>query len=229
MKRIIILGAGGHAQVVADIIFAMSQSRADVIAAGFLDDDPCLWATSLLGIPVLGGLSTLREVSHDGILVAVGDNRTRARITRDLQACGETFFSAIHPRAVIGTGVRIGQGVVICAGVVVNTATEIGDGVVLNTGCTVDHHCRIGAFGHIAPGVHLGGEVAVGEGTFVGIGASVIPRRCIGAWAAVGGGAVVIRDVPDGLTVVGVPAGPIRKNKEKGGRGRRETAGNIAL
>jgi len=74
----------------------------------------------------------------------------------------------------------------------------------------VDHECEIGAFVHLAPGVALAGRVRVGEGAFLGIGARVIPGRGIGAWAVVGAGAVVLDDVPDGVTVAGVPARPLR-------------------
>lgn len=99
----------------------------------------------------------------------------------------------------------------ICAGVVVNTGSVIGADVILNTGCTVDHHNRIGDHAHIAPGVHMGGEVEVGEGALVGIGATVMPRKRIGAWSVVGAGTLVTRDVPDGVVVVGAPARVVRE------------------
>jgi len=78
--------------------------------------------------------------------------------------------------------------------------------ILLNTGCTIDHHNRIGDHAHIAPGVHLGGQVEIGQGALVGIGATVLPQRRIGAWSVVGAGAVVADDVPDNATVIGVPA-----------------------
>jgi sugar O-acyltransferase (sialic acid O-acetyltransferase NeuD family) len=211
VTRVLLIGAGGHAQVVADIVLEMARAGARVSAIGFLDDAPDLRGRCLLGLPVLGTISAIRHVPHDAVVVAIGDNRTRSKITLNLSAQGETFLSAVHPRAVLGSDVRVGLGTMICAGVVVNVAARIGDGVILNTGCTVDHHCTVGSYCHIAPGAHLGGDVLVEEGAFVGIGSSVIPGRRIGRWAILGGGAAVVRDVPDGEKVVGVPARPISR------------------
>ncbi len=205
MKRIIVLGAGGHGQVVADILLAMAQKANDLVVAGFLDDNPQLWDRTLLGLAVLGPPDALSKIAHDGVIVAIGDNKTRIRITSDLLARGECLVSAIHPHAVLGTDVQVGAGSMICAGVVVNAVTIIGQSVILNTGCTVDHHCMVGSYSHVAPGAHLGGEVTVGEGSLIGIGASILPCRRIEAQAIVGAGAVVIDDVPTACTVVGVP------------------------
>lgn len=206
MKRILILGAGGHGQVVADILLAIAKKTEEIIVSGFLDDNPKSRNQSFLGIPVLGSLQSLPSIPHDGVIVAIGENQTRARIAASLLARQEVLVSAVHPQAVIGTGVRIGAGSMICAGVVVNACTDIGEGVILNTGCTVDHHCVIGSYSHIAPGVHLGGEVIIAECALIGIGAIVLPHRRVGARAVVGGGAAVIDDVPADSRVVGVPA-----------------------
>ena len=92
------------------------------------------------------------------------------------------------------------------AGVIINCGSTIGENVILNTGCTVDHHNKIAAHVHIAPGTHLGGEVSAEEGVFIGLGASILPRTTIGAWSIVGAGACVIESVPPEQTVVGVPA-----------------------
>lgn len=216
MTRVIILGAGGHAQVVADVLLRARQAGANYEPIGFLDDDPRLTGTMILGLPVLGTIAQLTEFSHDAILVAIGDNEIRARIFEIARACGERAITAVHPAAVLASDVCLGEGVVICAGVVINTGTVIGNNVILNTGCTVDHHNRIGDHAHIAPGVHLGGNVTVGEGTLVGIGAIVLPGCTIGAWSVIGAGSVVTKNIPAYVTAVGVPARVIHRHKSGG-------------
>lgn len=209
--RVVIIGAGGHAQVVADILLRMYNASADIQPIGYLDDNPLLIGKRFLDLPVLGKVVELNQINHDAVIVGIGDNAMRQRIFEMVQRNGEQVAIARHPQAVIAPDVRIEPGSVICAGVVINTGSIIGANVILNTGCTIDHHCRVEDHAHIAPGVHLGGEVAVGEGALIGIGATVMPRCHIGAHSVVGAGACVTKSVPPGLTVVGVPAKPIQK------------------
>jgi sugar O-acyltransferase (sialic acid O-acetyltransferase NeuD family) len=205
--RVLIIGAGGHGQVVADILLAELRSGdTDTQPIGFLDDDITLHGCTFLGLPVLGSLAQVSRIEHEAVVVAIGVNRTRQRISQRLQAQGNRFVRAIHPAAIIGSGVEIATGTMVCAGVVVNTGAHIGQGVILNTGCTVDHHNHIADYSHIAPGVHLGGDVTIGEGTLVGVGATIMPQRRVGAWSVVGAGAAVIEDVRAGKRVIGVPA-----------------------
>ena len=211
-SSILIVGAGGHARVVADILLRAREASGSGEPLGYLDDEPNLAGQRMLGLPVLGAISEISEVDPDAALVAIGDNHRRAEIFNHLLELGQVIAAAIHPGAIVAPDVALGRGVMICAGAVVNTGAIVGDDVILNTGCTVDHHCRIGAHSHVAPGVHLGGNVSVGEGVLVGIGASVIPHRSLGDWAIVGAGAVVTRNFPAHVTVVGVPA------KETGGQ-----------
>ena len=211
-KGVLILGAGGHAQVVADILLRAHDAGTNCQPIGFLDDDPTLAGTAIMGLPVLGAIAQLSEFDHDAVIVAIGDNCTRARIFESVRARGERIVNAIHPVAVVAPDVRLGEGVMICAGVVVNTGTIIGDNVILNTGCTVDHHNRIGNHAHIAPGVHLGGNVHIGEGAFIGIGTVVIPGCSIGEWAMIGAGSVVTKDILPYATAVGMPARVIRRS-----------------
>jgi len=210
--RVLILGAGGHAQVVADILLRARDAGQPVIPIGYLDDDASLHGKGLLDLPVLGQTSALSRIPHDALIIAIGSNQIRKRIADALAATSETFATARHPAAIIAPDVQIGPGAMICAGVVINTGSVIGTHVILNTGCTVDHHSNIGSCVHVAPGTHLGGEVVIKEGALVGIGAIVVPRTTIGAWAVVGAGAVVTKSVPPGVTVVGVPARPLQKS-----------------
>lgn len=213
--KVIIIGAGGHAQVVADILFRGFEAKKDYQPIAFLDDDPALIGKVIMGLPLSGSIGQIGQCEHDAVVVAIGDNRARAGIFKAIRNKGERIISVVHPTAVIASDVRLGQGSMICAGAVVNTGTVIGDGAILNTSCTVDHHNIIEDFAHLAPGVHLGGDVHVGEGTLVGIGSVVIPRCSVGKWAVIGGGAVVIKDIPSYVTAVGVPARIVKRSESE--------------
>jgi len=204
--RVIIVGAGGHGRVVADIVCAMAEHVPGLSVAGFVDDDPMAWGATRLGLPVLGPVDQLTHLPHDAAIVAIGDNPTRADVCSKLLAAGETLFTAVHPRATVGRDVHIGAGVMVCAGAVINVSAEVETAAIVNTGAMVEHDCRLGAYTHVAPGTRLGGGVAVGEGTLLGIGSIVLPGRRIADWAIVGAGAVVVHDVTAHSTVVGVPA-----------------------
>jgi acetyltransferase EpsM len=91
-------------------------------------------------------------------------------------------------------------------GAIVNAKSNIGKHCILNTNSSVDHECVLGDFVHIAPAATLAGNVEVGEGSLIGMGAVVLPYVKIGKWCKIGAGAVVVKDVPDGKTVIGVPA-----------------------
>lgn len=210
--RVLIIGAGGHAQVVADILLRVEEQGGSIHPVGYLDDNPVLLGQKFLGLPVLGTVSRLSAIPHDAVIIGIGDNRTRARLFGSLRHQEEQVMSAVHPSAVLARDVRLGQGVMICAGVVVNTGTLIGDNVILNTSCSVDHHNRLGSHAHIAPGTHLGGNVHIGEGAFVGIGTAVIPERSIGDWAVIGAGSAVTKNIPPLTTAVGVPARVIKQH-----------------
>lgn len=209
--RVLVIGAGGHAHVIADILLQMKLCGSGLEPIGCLDDNPDLIGQQILGLPIRGSLTSLSTIAHDALVVAIGDNAIRCRVFSALEQKGECFVTACHPSAIVAPGVQIGPGTAICAGAVVNPGSVIGANVILNTACTVDHHNRIEDHAHIAPGVHLGGDVSVGEGALVGIGAIVMPRRRVGAWTVVGGGALVQNDLPNGVVATGMPARVVRK------------------
>lgn len=201
-SRVAIIGAGGHAKVVADAILASGMAR----PIGFFDDDPDLSGRSHFGLPVLGTTDRWKHHTLDMVAMGIGDNKARARQFEALKRAGVPIVTVLHPRATIGTGVSIGEGSVVFAQVVVNADAVVGENCILNTACTVDHDCVVEANAHLAPGTHLAGDVRVGTGAFLGIGAAVLPGRLIGEWAVVGAGAVVVRNVFPRQTIRGVPA-----------------------
>lgn len=213
--RVVIVGAGGHGQVVADCLLQSQGRNGGQIPIGFVDDNPKYRNRSFLSLPVLGTISELENIPHEGVVIAIGNNRVREQVVTRLANTGQTFVSVMHPSAIVAPDAFVADGAMLCAGCVVNPGSVIGAHAIVNTAATVDHHNQIGAFVHLAPGVHLGGDVSVGDGTLVGIGATVIHGIKIGKASVVGAGSVVIRDVQDGQIVVGVPARPIRDGRHK--------------
>lgn len=199
MSDIVILGAGGHGAVVLEI-----AQCAGFTVAGFADDDPQLAGASVLGYPVLGGRDILRAGAQ--VALAVGGNAARARLLRQSHENGWHLPVLLHPRATISRSALIAEGTVVMANAVINARAEVGPACIVNTACSIDHDCVVGGLAHIAPGSRLGGNVAIGDGSLIGIGASLLPRIEVGCWCVVGAGSVVTSNVPDAATVIGCPA-----------------------
>lgn len=203
MTGLLIIGAGGHGKVVADA--ALETGRWQRIA--FLDD-AYVNGGSVLGLPVLGGVSKTRELVGDypDCLVAIGNNARRRTLLQSAEQAGFALPALIHPRAQVSQWAVVGPGSVVMAGAVVQVDSRLGFGVIVNTAASVDHDCVIGDAVHVCPGVHLGGTVTVGDGVWIGIGATVREGMRIGAGAVIGAGACVIDDIPARAVAVGVPA-----------------------
>jgi len=207
-EKLVVFGAGGHAKVAIDVI----EQQGNYEIAGLLDDDIKLKGCRFFGYPVLGtraDLPALISAQLRHAIVAIGDNAGRAAVAAHMDRHGWRFASAVHPRASIGRGVKIGPGSVVMAGCVVNADAYLGGHVIINTGATVDHDCRIEDAVHIAPGCHLCGGVSVGQGSLLGAGSTVTPGVRIGKKVIVGAGSTVIRDVADEARVSGSPARPL--------------------
>ncbi|RJG09223.1 acetyltransferase [Pseudomonas cavernicola] len=202
MNRLAILGASGHGKVVAD-----TAECCDWLNVEFFDDAwPVLQGNGAW--PVVGDTAVLLDRLHefDGVVVAIGNNRIRHAKLLELQATGVQMVTLVHPAASVSRYAAIGVGSVVFAGAVVNADARIGLGAILNTGCSIDHDCVLGDAVHVSPGARLAGGVQVGELSWIGIGASVRQLIRIGARVMVGAAAAVVADVPDDVTVAGVPA-----------------------
>lgn len=195
-ENVILIGAGGHGKVIADIVL---QAGAQVL--GFLDDHPT--SDRILGLPVLGPVASWIEYCHNASFVlAIGANGMRRRLAETMDV---SWFTAVHPSAQIGREVSIGPGSVVMANAVINPQTCIGAHCIINSGAIVEHDNVIGDYVHISPGAVLCGTVHVGEGTHIGAGAVLKNNISLCANTIIGAGGVVIHNVETPGTYVGVP------------------------
>lgn len=199
-KKLIIIGASGHGKVIADIALKIGYD-----IQGFLDDNDSI--KEILGFPVLGSVDKVEEYQNKcEFVIAIGNNCIREKIAKQYDVQWATL---IHPNAVIGIDVEIGEGTVVMANAVINSSTIIGRGAIINTGATVDHDNDIGNYTHVSVGAHLAGKVTIGEHTWIGAGAVIINNTNICADCMIGAGAIVIRDIEESGTYVGIPASRI--------------------
>ncbi len=213
--RVLVLGAGGHGKVLIDALFSVG----DIEIVGVLDDDEKRIGQQVLGIPVVGSTvelpSLARKYRVDGTALGIGNNYVREQKFRQVKAAGISVVSVIHASACISRFTVLGEGVVALAGSVIGPGSVLGDNVCVNTCASVDHDNHLGYSCQIFPNAALAGGIYVGEFSYIGAGAVVVPNRKVGRFAYVGAGAVVIKDVADGVKVAGVPAHEIGIQSER--------------
>lgn len=197
-----ILGASGHGKVVADT--AVQAGWKEIT---FFDD---AWPELRVNgaWDVKGDTRALLEklADFDGVLVALGDNHIRALKQKELTTAGANLVTIVHPSAVVSPHALLGAGTVVLANAVVNAFASISDGGIINTGAVIEHDCVIDDFVHVSPNAVLAGEVKIGQQVWVGACASIKQLTTVKSSSVVGMGAVVIRDVPPNVTVIGNPA-----------------------
>ena len=206
-RDLVIVGTGGMGREAA--AWVADVGRADDLV-GYLDDDTRSHGRTVAQLRVLGDTSWLHEHTDVEVVVAVGTPALRAAVIERLHADGVPLATIVHPSAIVGPRVNLGVGAIVCPAAMLSCDVTVGRAAIINYGAMVGHDGVLGEACFLAPGVHLAGNVTIGTRADVGIGARVIQGVTIGADAVVGAGAVVIRDVLEGMTVVGVPARPIR-------------------
>lgn len=205
-QSIAIWGAAGHARVVADALGLLTRFR----VAGFIDEvTPGRRGEAFCGGRIVGGREALVRLRDEGVrcvALAFGHNEARLRLADELRSQGFELPVIVHPSAIVARDAVIGEGSFVGPLAVINAAARIGRAVIVNSGVIVEHDAVVGDGVHLSPRACLAGAVQVGRASWIGAGAVVKERVAIGAGAIVGMGAVVIRPVPDGVTVVGCPA-----------------------
>ena len=202
MKKLALLGAGGHGKVVADL--AQLSGWENVT---FFDDS--YPERQLNGAwPIQGTTQDLLDQLNqfDGVLVSIGDCAARLKLHMLLNGAGAPLVSIKHPNAVVSGYAKIGLGCIIMAGAVINFGAQIGEACIVNTGATIDHDCQLDNAVHVCPGANLSGDVSVAQATWVGVGSAIRQGIQIGTHVLIGAGSVVVADVADNLTVAGNPA-----------------------
>lgn len=173
-----ILGAGGHAKVVADII-----TRLGIPFEGALGLEECEVEVEGVRIP---------SSVNGPLCIAIGDNRRRELVARNLPA---DYPSLIDPSAVVSASARVGEGTVVMQHATIQADASIGRHCIVNTAAVVDHECELADFVHVSPHATLCGGVKVGEGAWIGAGAVILPGIHIGARAVVGAGCTIRHNV----------------------------------
>ena len=202
-----ILGAGGHGKVCMDI--AEEMGIFDEIL--FLDDVKC--GEIVFNHEVVEKIENYSlYIEEDTVFfVAIGDNENRKKIIEEVKGNGGKIVNLIHPSSRISRYAQIGDGNIIMANSIVNTGAVLEDGIIINTGVVIEHECHIESYVHCSPLSVLCGNCYVKEGAWIGAGATVIQGKMIGKRSRIGAGAVVVDDVQDESTVIGVPASKISK------------------
>jgi len=199
MNKLVIIGAGGHGNVVA---FAAEESKryCEIV---FIDD---VVSTSKTGLKVVGKTKDIEKFVKDyEFIVAIGDNKFRKEISRKVLELGGKLTTIIHPSAVVSKYSSIKEGVFVSANAVINPFAKIEEGAIINTAAVIEHDCKVGEYTHVCPSVSLAGTVSVGSCCTLGIGTKVINNLEISNDVVLGAGSVVVKDIKESGTYVGVP------------------------
>lgn len=200
-KNIIIIGAGGHAKVIADIIIKNNDNL-----VGYLDDNKK--DDKLIGFPILGSLNDINKyIDKVEFVIGIGDNYIRRDISQKYNA---QWYTAIHPNSTLSIDASLGEGSVIMANAIINTSARVGKHCIINTGSIIEHDNNIQDYSHVSPNSTLCGNVKIGRLTHIGAGATIKNNISICAEVVVGAGAVVVKNILEKGIYVGVPSKKIR-------------------
>ena len=208
MKDIVIIGAGDFGREVAWLIEGINKVNASYKIIGFLDDDVKKIGQDFNGYKCLGPVDMLVKLRKERRLcavIAMQDGSVRRHLVEELSDFND-WETLIHPTANVSETSCIGKGSIICAGCSISVNTHIGNHCVFNISTIMGHDCEVSDYVSVMAGSCVCGHVVIGEEAYLATNCTVIPDRRIGRYAKVGAGSVVLRNVKDGVSVMGVPA-----------------------
>jgi len=211
-NKLIIVGGGGFCR---EVIWLARDCATKWDIVGVLDDNPAMLQQTLCGIKVIGNIADCMNFPDANFVVAVGSPRTRRTIVDRMQLCGDVNFATlIHSSVLKSDFVEIGVGSIITAGCILTTQISLGRHSIVNLGCTIGHDVVAGDFCTLAPKIAVSGNVTFGAGVEVGTGSTIIQGLEIGQGSFVGAGAVVSKNIPPNVLVVGCPARQVKTLEE---------------
>lgn len=202
-KPLIIIGNGGHASVLTEILLSQGE-----IILGYTAPSK---EENLFGLKYLGTDEVINKYSNGKIKLVMGigmlgPTSFREKLFKQFKQQGYMFKKIIHSSAIIAPSASLAEGVQVMAGSIIQTATIIADNTIINTGAIIDHNGCIGAHVHIAPGTKISGIVQIKNSTHIGTGTTIIQDIKIGENCLIGAGSVVVKNIADNTKVYGVPA-----------------------
>jgi sugar O-acyltransferase (sialic acid O-acetyltransferase NeuD family) len=207
MNNILIIGAGGFAREVKWLLDEINKNKHIWKFIGYLDKS---WKKSNKLLDNYKIYTNINDVinSYNDIYVvcAIGDPVIRKRVVDEIKSYNIKFATLIHPNVLKSQDVFFGEGCIVCANNVFTTNIKVGSHVIFNLGCTIGHDVIVNDFATILPGVSISGNVKISEESNIGTKVAIIQGKTIGKRSIIGAGAVVINDIPNNCTAVGVPA-----------------------
>ncbi|MFD2165471.1 acetyltransferase [Thalassotalea euphylliae] len=206
MRKLLLIGAGGHGRVAADCAEAMGCfSEISFADASYPNN------THNSHWRIIGDDSYWSHyIEHYEFIVSIGNNQARLALSEKIEQLGGKLATLIHPQATISKYANIGAGSVVFANAAINVNCQLGVATIVNTGATIDHDCTIGNGCHIAPGVNISGTTTLGNRVWVGVGSTIIQNLSLTDDVYIGAGAVIVNDLKQSGTYVGVPAKRIK-------------------
>lgn len=215
MKKLIIIGASGFGREVAWLVERINKQIPTWDLLGFLDDNPSIVETTVNGYKVLGTTSDIMKYSDTYFICAIGSSQIRKKVVKKCKNL--QFAKLIDPSVEISELTEVGEGSIICAHSIITVNVKIGTHAIINLDCTIGHDSILDDFVTLYPSVNVSGNTVLGECSEIGTGSQIIQGRTIGRRTIVGAGAVVIKDLPNDCTAIGVPAKPIKFNEGRNG------------
>lgn len=209
MKKIVLIGAGGHCKVIIDILNSMKEY--EIVGVTDPKGDG-----KVLDVSIIGDDNILHGLHKEGVqyaficVGAIGNMEIRNVIHASLKKIGFKLPVLIHKTAIVSNYATIDEGTCIMPGAIINPSVVIGKNCIINTGSIIEHDCWIGDNTHISPNASIAGGVSIGINSHIGIGSTIIQEKKVGDNVTIGAGAVVITDIEDNTTAVGIPARMIK-------------------